>query len=99
MLGFERTEVEDAFHRLRLRGRVALTQASVIKMGEELDAEHVVFGSFQVLPPATATGGASLKISARVLDRRRMRLGNYFYETGALDDLATVEAHLAWRVC
>jgi tetratricopeptide (TPR) repeat protein len=118
VLGFERNEVEEALHRLGLRDRAVLSQASVIKIGEELDAEQVVFGDFQFIPaaprpaatpspvpvstavpvpPKSAASAGSLRISARVLDRRRMRLGAEFIETGALEDLATIEAHLAWR--
>lgn len=113
VLNFDRTEIEDAIHRLRLHDRAALSQASVIKIGEELDAEEILFGSFQftpapVSPPTAPPPGASvvrkpssagsLRISARVMDRRRMHLGPEFFETGALEDLATIEAHLAWRV-
>ncbi len=110
ILIFDRGEIEDGFHRLRLRGRAALSQASVIKIGQELDTEHVLFGSFQVTAPvAPVTPGASkpmsagsysagsLRISARILDLKRMKLGAVFVETGALEDLGTVEAHLAWR--
>jgi TolA-binding protein len=98
VLIFDRGEIEDAFHRLRLRGRMALSQASVMKVGEELDAERVVFGSFQVtagVAPTTSAG--SLRVSARILDLKRMKMGAVFVETGALEDLGTVEAHLAWR--
>ena len=116
ILAFERDEIEEALDRLGLRDRTSLSDASVIKIGEELDAEQVVFGEFQFTPspkpvstqvstaqistpvsakPAASAG--SLRISARVMDRRRMRLGAEFIETGALEDLATIEAHLAWR--
>jgi len=116
ILACDRDEIEKALHRLGLRDRTALSDASVIKIGEELDAEQVVFGEFQFTPapkptstqisttqvstPVTAKPAASagsLRIAARVMDRRRMRLGAEFIETGALEDLATLEAHLAWR--
>lgn len=114
ILSFDRTEIEDAVHRLRLHDRAALSQASVIKIGEELDAEQILSGSFEftrAIPPATSLStsspvlspsrkplsAGSLRISARVMDRRRMRLGPEFFETGALEDLATIEAHLAWQ--
>jgi len=98
LLGFERSEIEDSLHRLRLRDRAALSQASVIKIGEDLDAEEILFGSFSATKAASGDSAGSLKISARILDRRHMRLGPEFLETGALEDLTTVEAHLAWRV-
>jgi tetratricopeptide (TPR) repeat protein len=38
-----------------------------------------------------------LKIRARVSDRRSLRQSAVFEETGAIEDLATLESHLAWR--
>jgi tetratricopeptide (TPR) repeat protein len=98
VLTLERNEVQEAYRRLSLRPELALTEASVMKIGETLDAEQVVFGSFQFTPPASGpiTAG-SLRVTARVLDRRHLRAGREFTETGALEDLATIEAHLAWR--
>lgn len=94
----DRNEVQEAYRRLSLREGLALTEASVMKIGETLDAEQVVYGSFAFTPPASGpiTTG-SLRVTARVLDRRHMRAGPEFTETGALEDLATIEAHLAWR--
>ncbi len=100
ILTLERDEVAEAFHRLNLRPRSALSEASVIKIGEILDAEQAIFGTFEFKPEASAPGAGahgSLKITARVVDRRRFRLGPEFTETGALEDLATLQAHLAWR--
>ena len=98
VLTLERNEVQEAYRRLSLRPELALTEASVMKIGETLDAEQVVYGSFQFTPPASGpiTAG-SLRVTARVLDRRHLRAGREFTETGALEDLATIEAHLAWR--
>jgi tetratricopeptide (TPR) repeat protein len=98
LLTIEREETNDAYKRLNLRPRAPLTSASVIKIGEALDAEDVVYGSFEW--KANAKGGAaagSLSITARVYDRKRLREGTEFLETGSLDDLATMEAHLIWR--
>jgi tetratricopeptide (TPR) repeat protein len=85
-----------------LRERAELTEASILKLGEVLDAEQVVHGTFAFTPavssnsPAGASKG-SLRIRARVSDRRRLRQSMVFEETGALEDLATLESHLAWR--
>jgi tetratricopeptide (TPR) repeat protein len=67
-----------------------------------LDAEQVVHGTFSFVPVAgastsTSTSKGSLKIQARVSDRRHLRQSAVFEETGALEDLATLESHLAWR--
>ena len=100
VVAFDRDEIQQAYRRLNLRERALITQASVMKIGEALDAEHVVYGTFEVQPSSSTGAGdsrGSLKISARVVDRRRMQESSEFDESGALDDLHTLEAHLAWR--
>src|SRR3984957_2861478 len=95
-----RVEIEDAYHQLNLRTLSLLTEASMLKIGEALDAEQVVYGSFEFLPdPAAAHGIAdgSLKITAHIFDRRRFKQSSEFIESGNLEDLPTLEAHLAWR--
>jgi tetratricopeptide (TPR) repeat protein len=95
-----RDDIQEAYRRLNLRERALLTEASVIKIGETVDAEQVVYGTFEVQPARPGAPGdshGSLKVSARVMDRRRLRQSYEFDETGALEDLAAIEAHLAWQ--
>jgi tetratricopeptide (TPR) repeat protein len=98
ILTLERDRTTEAYQRLRLRERTELTEASMLKVGEVLDAEQVVHGTFSFVP-AAAPGGSkgSLKIQARVSDRRHLKQSAVFEETGAIEDLATLESHLAWR--
>jgi tetratricopeptide (TPR) repeat protein len=72
----------------------------VIKIGQALDASNVIYGSFEVLPAAADKDQAkrSLRISARIIDLKRLRQGPEFSELGALEDLAQLEAHLTWQV-
>lgn len=100
ILTLERPDIQAAFRRLGLREREPLSQASVMKIGEELDVEEVIYGTFEFTPAANAVGSGakgSLKISGRILDLKRMRAGPAFVETGSIEDLATLQAHLAWR--
>ncbi len=95
-----RQETTEAFQRLNLKTSSELTRASAMKVGERLDAENVVFGTFEFSPAENAAGSTmqgTLKIVARVLDRRRLRQSPEFVETGNLDDLTSLESHLAWR--
>jgi len=95
-----RPEIDEAYRTLSLRPLSLLTQASILKIGEALDAEHVVYGDFEFTPDPSAVHGVkegSLKISAHIFDRRRFRQSSEFIETGNLEDLLTLEAHLAWR--
>lgn len=104
LMALDRDDRVEAYSRLSLRPYTLLTTASVIKIGEELDAEQVIFGQYDVKPgpgsPAgngAALNGASLSISARVLDLKRMKEGPEFREVGALEDLAALQEHLAWQ--
>jgi tetratricopeptide (TPR) repeat protein len=90
LLVLDRDDRIEAYRRLSLRPGAELTHASVIKVGESLDASLVVYGSFEL------TQG-SLRINARVLDIKRSRQSPAFSEVGALDDLATLESHLGWQ--
>src|ERR1700727_1545533 len=55
VMTLDRNEVQDAYQRLGLRQGVPLTEASVIKIGETLDAEQVVYGSFEFTRPASGS--------------------------------------------
>jgi tetratricopeptide (TPR) repeat protein len=93
----ERDDVLEAYRRLRLRPALEPSTASVLKLGQTLDVEQIVSGTFSAAPVAGTESKGSLKVVARIADRRRMRQSPEFRETGALEDLATIEAHLAWR--
>ena len=89
----------EAYRRLSLRPGAEITHASIIKIGQSLDASTVIYGYFELLP---AEGGkeeskSSLRITARILDLRRTRQGPAFGELGALDDLAAMEVRLGWQ--
>ena len=100
LMALERDDRVEAYHRLAVRPYAPLTTASVMKIGEALDAEQVIYGQFEVSPatdPAAKSRG-SLAITARVLDLKHVRPGPEFREAGALEDLAALEGHLAWQV-
>jgi tetratricopeptide (TPR) repeat protein len=98
LVSFDRDGIEAAVFSLRLKSRVPLTQASVLKIGEALDAEQVLYGSFAFTPAPGAETRGSLRISARLIDRGRLRDASEFAEDGPLEELARLETHLAWRV-
>ena len=99
LMALGRDERIEAYSRLSLRPYALLTKASVVKIGEELDAEQVIFGQYDVKPapdsPSTSRG--SLQITARVLDLKHVKQGPEFREVGALEDLAALQEHLAWQ--
>jgi tetratricopeptide (TPR) repeat protein len=102
LVTLDRDNVLEAYRRLRLRPTLEPSTASVLKLGEALDAELVIAGTFTATPsapsvPSGSDSKGSLKIVARVTDRHRLHQSPEFIETGSLEDLASLEAHLAWR--
>ncbi len=96
VLALTREDREEAFRRLSIRPYALLTRASVIKLAESLDAGQVIFGQYTLSPGAPPSKG-SLRISSRILDLKRIKQGPELTELGALEDLASIETHLAWQ--
>jgi tetratricopeptide (TPR) repeat protein len=99
LMALNRDDRVEAYRRLAIRPRSVLTRASVVKIGEALDAEQVIFGQFdfQAVPESGGKSKGSLQVTARLLDLRHIRQGPEFREVSALEDLATLQSHLAWQ--
>src|SRR6478672_11212492 len=97
VLVLDRVDRLEAYRRLSVRPGVELTRASVLKIGDSLDASIVIYGSYELSEPATAQSKGSLRISARMIDLKRAHQGPVFSETGALEDLASLEVRLGWQ--
>lgn len=96
LLVLDRSERAQAYARLGIRPYALLTRASVVKIGDELDAGHVVYGSFEVTRQTPPTKSA-ITIRARVLDLRRLRQSDELVEQGILEDLASLQNKLCYR--
>src|SRR2546421_4282335 len=72
----------EAYRRLSLRPGAELTRASILKIGESLDAAHVVYGFYELLPVEAGKDQSkgSLRITARMLDLKRTRQGPSYGE-------------------
>jgi tetratricopeptide (TPR) repeat protein len=92
VLVLDRADRLEAYRRVSLRSGAELTHASILKVGESLDASLVVYGAYE-----TPSKGA-LRITARVLDLRQTTQGPEMSEAGSLEDLATLEYRLGWQV-
>lgn len=102
VLTLERDAREEAFRRLSVKPYTPLTTASVIRLAESVDAEQVIFGSFKVIPPPIQSGSqpkalGTLRITAQAIDLKKARRGPEYSETGGLEDLASLQSHLAWQ--
>ena len=99
LLTLEREDRLEAFRRLALRPNVVLTVASVMKAGEALDASEVIYGHYEITAAGSASAASkgTLRITARLLNLKQLRQGPEFEESGALEDLALLEARLSWQ--
>jgi tetratricopeptide (TPR) repeat protein len=99
LMALGRDDRVEAYKRLSLRPYSLLTKASVVKIGQELDAELVIFGQYDVkpVPDSTSKSRGSLQITARVLDLKHVKQSPEFREVGALENLASLQEHLAWQ--
>jgi tetratricopeptide (TPR) repeat protein len=99
VLALGRDDREEAAKRLSLRTSSRLTLASIIKLGETLDADRVIYGEFEWKPgeEAQEPPKGSLSITAHILDLKGMRRGPEFVERGPMADLSALQTRLAWR--
>lgn len=100
LLVLSREDREEVYHRLSLRTGVVLTKASVLKIGETLDAGHVIFGELQVdgADGPTVSLKANLRLVARIIDLKKLHEGPEFFEEGPLENLSQMETKLAWML-
>lgn len=89
----------EGYRRLGLKPDTLYTKATLLKLGQALDADIVCYGSYQItLPtPNSQPRDGSIRISARFLDLRKLRDASEFSEAGKLADLSRLEEHMAWQ--
>lgn len=97
ILVLDREDRLEAYRRLSLRPGAEVTHASIMKIGESLDASTVIYGQYELPQPARDRLKSPLRITARILDLKHSRQGTPFSQGGALEDLANIEAHLSWE--
>ncbi len=101
ILVLDREDRQEVYRRLSIRPSARLTRASVIKVAEALDAAVAIHGQFEFTPAAQQPGASargSLRIAGYSIDMKKMRKGGEFSASGALEDLASLQARLAWQV-
>ncbi len=98
ILVVDREDRKEGENRLALRTNSPWTRASMLKLAEALDADHLVFGSYELVPGSDPAAMGTLKIVAESVNVRDLRRGGRFTESGPLEDLASLQSHLAWQV-
>ncbi|MSV32873.1 MAG: tetratricopeptide repeat protein [Bryobacterales bacterium] len=92
----DRIDRAEAYQRLALRPAVSLSRASIVKIADELDASHAIFGSFEIVRDPAAK--STVRLVVRVLDLRKLSQSPEFTEVGLLEDLASHQNKIAWKV-
>jgi tetratricopeptide (TPR) repeat protein len=100
VLVLEREEREEVYRRLSLRAGVVLTKASVIKIGETLDAGEVIFGEYKVDGAADGTANlqSNIRLTIHAIDLKKFREAAAFEQSGPLEMLSQMQMKLAWYV-
>jgi tetratricopeptide (TPR) repeat protein len=100
LLVLPREDREEVYRRLSMRTGVVLTKASVLKIGETLDAGQIVFGDLRVdgAGSGSTTLKSNLRLAVRIIDLKKFQQRAEFVETGSLENLSQMETKLAWML-
>jgi tetratricopeptide (TPR) repeat protein len=80
-----------AFDRAGIPAAVHPSRATVFKVAEQMDADYVVLGSYEVQ-------GDSFQVSAQLLDIKKLRLYPLLQSSGQLSDFVSLQTSLAWQL-
>jgi len=94
LLVVERADREQIYQRLAIKRYALLTRASVLKIAMSLDAFSAVYG--QIEPAGQA--GNDLKITAFVVNSRKLASLGEFTVTGPISNLSSMQSQLSWQV-
>lgn len=96
---FDRDSVEKGMDHLLLRPDASFTKATLIRLGQTLDADYICYGSYDAtLPPGDSQlKNSSVQVTSRFIDLRKLHEGPNVTEAGKLADLSRLEQHLSWE--
>lgn len=100
VLALSRDDRVEVYRRLGVKPGALLTRATVMKIGQTLDAGQVVFGDYTLDPAAVAASGmkATIRIVAHVIDLHKYKEAESFEQDGPLENLSQMEMALAWQI-
>jgi tetratricopeptide (TPR) repeat protein len=95
----ERESLQEGMRHLSLRPDANFTKATLIRLGQSLDADYICYGSYEANLPSGVTElkESSVQLTAHYIDLRKLHDGPDIAETGKLADLSRLEEHLAWQ--
>ena len=92
LLVTSREERLDASRRLSVKESATLTRATVLKLGQTLDVDEAIYGSFQ------ESADGRLTITAHALHVRELRQGWEHTVASPVAELSALQHQLAWEV-
>ena len=100
LMVLSREDREEVYRRLSVSTGTVLTKATVMKIGETLDAGAVIFGEFEVAPDSTGarTLKSSLTLKVHVIDLKRLRENPIIQHSGPLEQLSQMEMRVSWML-
>jgi tetratricopeptide (TPR) repeat protein len=98
-IALDRDARSEGMRRLSLRPDADFTKATMIRLGQSLDAEYLVFGTYDVKlsPGSSELKDSSIQLTAHFIDLRKLHNGPDISEAGKLADLSRFKEHLAWE--
>jgi tetratricopeptide (TPR) repeat protein len=95
----DRNTAAEGMKRLGLREEANFTEASIIRLGQTLEADLVIYGSYDAtLPPGVSRmKDGDIALTAQFIDLRKLQSGPEISEAGKLADLSRYKEHLAWQ--
>lgn len=96
---FDRDSVTKALNQLSLRPDAAFTKATLIRLGQTLDADYICYGNYDttLAEADSQLKNSSVHVTSRFIDLKRLHDGPSVTEAGKLSDLSRLEQHLAWE--
>ena len=100
MLALGREGREEVYHRMGVRYGAVLTKATVIKIGQTLDAGQIVYGDFDVGADENGVRGvkSGMRIALHVIDLKKYHESPVLEQLGPLENLSQMEVNLVWMV-
>jgi len=94
----DRAALQEGFRRLTLRPDARFTKATIIKLGQTLGADYVIYGDYDIRLTAgeTQLRKSDIAVTSHLIDLRKFREGQMVTESGNLAELSRMEEHLSF---
>jgi len=95
-----REDREEVYRRMAVRSGALLTKATVIKIGQTLDAGLTVYGEFDVGADENGVRGvkSGMRIALHVIDLKKFHESPVLEQLGPLENLSQMEMNLVWQI-